>query len=291
MSPHGIGISCHRADAHLLRSPVRKVVDFGALNSPELREYLGASSGNFAVLTDYLGIEAFKQKENRHVRNAFETVRQFPRQVIVLRSGDRCVRLVTNKDVTPDNFIDWEQTEGFSDFCYRLADDSQTEILAQLMAKQTKARAVIAELGAKSDLLRDSVKNLKAIYSNEVIKSLKSGKAPPVDVREAAAREIVASTKVLFSDLIPPIPPPPAREAAYSLLFRFALSLHARAVWWISHGGHEQLRPDRLRNDGIDTVYVAYSTFFDGIITEDNRMRDVHLLATSILAMFLSGLA
>jgi len=57
------------------------------------------------------------------------------------------------------------------------------------------------------------------------------------------------------------------------------------AVWWIEHGGHEQVQRKKLRNDGIDTVYVAYSTFFYGIITKDKRVRDVHLLATNIFGM------
>jgi hypothetical protein len=268
---------------------VRKVIDFGALNSPELREFLGESRSHFAVLTDYLGIEAFKQQEIRHVRKAFDTVRRFPGQIIILKPGNLCVRLATTKNATPDNFIDREQTGGFSKFCDLLADDSQIDVLAEGRTKQQKARTVVGNLGAKAESLRITVKNLRGIYSNEVISALKTGRTPPVDIREAVAREIFASTKVLFNDVVPPMQPPPFSEAAYSLFFRFALSLHALAVWWIAHGGHEQVPIEKLRNDGIDTVYVAYSTFFDGIITKDKRVRDVHLLATSILAMLLSG--
>jgi hypothetical protein len=39
---------------------VRKIVDSNVLQSPVLRAYLSKSANNFAVLTDYAAMEAYK---------------------------------------------------------------------------------------------------------------------------------------------------------------------------------------------------------------------------------------
>jgi hypothetical protein len=56
-------------------------------------------------------------------------------------------------------------------------------------------------------------------------------------------------------------------------LFRLATSLHFLMLRWIAAGGITNLEADKLRNDVIDMSYVAYATFFEGLLTRDKKMR------------------
>jgi hypothetical protein len=40
--------------------------------------------------------------------------------------------------------------------------------------------------------------------------------------------------------------------------------------------GIESVRMDRLRNDVVDMTYVAYATLFDGILSNDRKLLEIH---------------
>ena len=65
---------------------MRKIVDRNFLQSPQLREYLSGSRNNFAVLTDYAAMEAFKGDTLANISQATEILSEYPKQVIVLKS-------------------------------------------------------------------------------------------------------------------------------------------------------------------------------------------------------------
>jgi hypothetical protein len=71
---------------------MRKIVDSNYPQSPELREYLAASRKNFAVLTDYVAMEAFKGDTLANISSATEILCGFPNQVIVLKSTSRLLK-------------------------------------------------------------------------------------------------------------------------------------------------------------------------------------------------------
>ena len=67
----------------------RKVVDSGVLQSPVLHRYLSASASNYAVLPDFVSIEAYKIGSIDRILERWEVISQFPKQVIVLKGTNR----------------------------------------------------------------------------------------------------------------------------------------------------------------------------------------------------------
>ena len=45
---------------------------------------------------------------------------------------------------------------------------------------------------------------------------------------------------------------------------------------WISEGRVENVKPAKLRNDIVDMGYVAYATFFDGILTREKKVQEIY---------------
>ena len=65
---------------------MRKVVDSNQLQSDALRSYLSQSKQNFAVLTDYAAMEAYKGDTLVSIYKSMEILTAFPDQVIVLKN-------------------------------------------------------------------------------------------------------------------------------------------------------------------------------------------------------------
>lgn len=64
---------------------MRKVVDTNFLQTEALRAYLSASTEDYAVLTEFAAMEAYKQDALDAINNRMEILVQFPTQVIVLK--------------------------------------------------------------------------------------------------------------------------------------------------------------------------------------------------------------
>lgn len=71
---------------------VRKVVDSNFLRNPALADYLGRSVRNFAILTEFVTLEAHKRDAIVTVPKSIEILARFPRQVEVLRSSQGLLR-------------------------------------------------------------------------------------------------------------------------------------------------------------------------------------------------------
>src|SRR5438105_12681588 len=67
----------------------RKVVDSGMLQSPVLHRYLSASASNYAVLPDFVSIEAYKIGSIDRILERWEVISQFPKQVIVRKGTSK----------------------------------------------------------------------------------------------------------------------------------------------------------------------------------------------------------
>jgi hypothetical protein len=69
---------------------------------------------------------------------------------------------------------------------------------------------------------------------------------------------------------------PQASRLPNSYILRYAVSSYLLALRWISDGGPGNVKANRLRNDLVDTHYVAYATFYDGLLTRDAKMTEIY---------------
>src|SRR5260370_13422888 len=101
---------------HKHSGPTRMVVDSNALQSPMLRDYLSKSISNFAVLTDYASMEAYKGNTLASIFPSMAILADFPRQVIVLKTTRVVCGLRGRPTGLQRRLIHREQTSGFSNY-------------------------------------------------------------------------------------------------------------------------------------------------------------------------------
>jgi len=72
-------------------------------------------------------------------------------------------------------------------------------------------------------------------------------------------------------------------ELRGSYIFRYSVAAYLLAMRWISDGGAKTVKPENLRNDVVDMTYVAYATFFDGLLSRDKKATEIYEEARFLL--------
>ena len=99
---------------------MRKVVDTNFLQTNAVKVYLSASTDNYAVLTEFVAMEAYKQGAPESFNGRMDILVQFPAQVIVLKGTQDVCALSGRDAVAHERMIDETQTREFPDFCQHL---------------------------------------------------------------------------------------------------------------------------------------------------------------------------
>lgn len=74
-----------------------------------------------------------------------------------------------------------------------------------------------------------------------------------------------------------------AADILYSYPFRYATAMYCLNLFWTAVGDVTKAPTNKVRNDATDMTYAAYATFFDGIITCDEKLAAVYRLTTAFL--------
>ena len=81
---------------------------------------------------------------------------------------------------------------------------------------------------------------------------------------------------------------PPAREVPYTFIFRYALAGYLVALRWIAVGGAKNVKPEKIRNDIVDATFVAYATYFQGLLSKDAKANEIYGDAKAFLGLVLA---
>lgn len=266
----------------------RKVVDSNAMQSDSLRSYLSASRGNYAVLNDYAAMEAYKGNTLASIFRSMEIACQFPRQIIVLKTTGRICSLIGRAQGLQRRMIEERQTREFPNFCRRLraAQAGDTYIQRQILENGRAADSQMNRILADAPILPGAITELRKTFRPEELKAIRLDEPFPDTLIEKSMKFIVELT--LSTMATHPSPPSRIRsmeELQNTFLFRHSVATFVWALDWIARGGADDVRADRMRNDVIDVIFVTYATFFDGLLSSDEKAQRVYRGTQFILSM------
>ena len=72
---------------------MRKIVDENYFQDTALDKYLSSSEKNYAVLTEYVSMKAYKGNTLKSIFKSLQILRNYPKQVIVLKGARRIGKL------------------------------------------------------------------------------------------------------------------------------------------------------------------------------------------------------
>lgn len=264
---------------------MRVVVDSNALQSKELEAYLAASADNFAVLTDYVAMEAHKGDTLNQIFRSMSVVARYPRQVIVLKGTREISAMPPAVAASPRGLVDELQTQEFPLYCdhLRLAESGHQALRDQLLEHGRVASEHIDNMLGDADPLKEGFDLMARVYTADELRILRKGQPFTPAIGEKVMKYTMLLAASLFEKFPDPIDLPRGTEVRDSFIFRFAVCAHVLVFRWIEVGGAGRTKADRLRNDIVDVNFAAYGTYFDDLLTADTKAREIYLEARFML--------
>jgi hypothetical protein len=269
---------------------MRKVVDSNFLQSEKLRDYLSKSPRNFAVLTDYASMEAYKGNTLVSICRSMQILADFPRQVIILKGTQTVCGLKGRSSGLQRRMIDETQTRGFGEWCRQLAAAERGDIRLQnqLLEHGREAAAQMDRVLADARKFSPGLEEISKTYTPAELRILRNDVPYTKELFDKIATNILLMAAFMFVDHPRVATLPPATELPNTFIFRVALCAYLLALRWISVGGARNVKPERIRNDIIDLNFAAFATYFDGILTSDLKVREIYYDANFLLRKFIS---
>lgn len=265
----------------------RKVVDSNAMQSEALRSFLSASTNNYAVLNDYAAMEAYKGDTLISIFRSMKIVCEFPRQIIVLKTTGRICSLAGRARGLQRRMIEERQTRDFPNFCRRLqaAEEGDAFMQRQLLESGRAADKQMDRILASAPILPGAIKELRQTFRAEELRAIRLDQPFPDTLVEKAMKFIIELTFMAMSTH-PSASPRVGSvdELQNTFLFRHSVATFVWSLDWIARGGADNVRADRMRNDVVDVIFATYATFFDGLLSKDERAQRVYQATHSILS-------
>lgn len=263
---------------------MRKVVDANFLRDPLLRDYLRSSAENIVVFTDYSCMESYKGDSIHNLRRSLDIISRHPTQAIVLRGTREAVALGPVAD-SREALIDTDQTAGFPLFCFAVSRAAlgDSALVSQIRAHGKLANEHFHRVQGDAPQFARSVLQVLGSLEPRAVKQLRKGESLKPETVDGMIRQILLLAAYLFRDHPDAGKTPSAREVRSTFIFRVALATYLLTLRWISDGGVQTATPAKIGNDFVDMVQVAYATFFDGILSRDRKLLQIHKEATFFL--------
>ncbi len=272
---------------------MRKVIDSNYFQSLALRHYLSASKNNFAVLTDYAAMEAYKGDTLKSIYPSMVIVSEFPRQVLILKPTSKIVGLLGREKGLQRRLIDKHQTSGFPKFCADLlaARSGNKALEKSLVCMGKEASEHLEKVMSDAVKLPEAADGLVKDFTQQELDVIRKGAPLTPELPDKIVKNAMTLAVLLGADHPQWRGLPPLDELPNTFLFRFALSGIVYLVSRIEFGGFGETKPEKLRNDVVDLSFSAYATYFDGLLTRDRRLVSIYEFTAALLDYFKRSLA
>lgn len=266
---------------------LRVVVDSNMLEDELLLAFLSVSPANRAVLTDYAWVEAYKQNAVPSILRRMSVLRQFPKQVIVLK-GTKDVAALDARAPGLANRMIWRGAETeFSETveALRQAEAGDPRVLSQILAHGAAAEKQMETILLGAPEIAAVMPDMQSMFTPDEIRRCRSsgGYTPAMGHKIFAAADQICDA--LF-ERHPSKPRRPSRRARQdAFLYRYSLATVLYLLRWIRTGSQVVKRHAKIRNDFIDLNFATYGTYFNGLMTEDAKARDMYLELRHVLGI------
>jgi hypothetical protein len=266
-----------------------KVADFNVLHSSELTEFFRASPENRIIVTDNMATECLKRDGTANFRQSFNLLHEFCDRVMVLRPFKEARRLPPRELGFREALIDADKTSNFPGLCRRFCAGDPT-VLAIIEDQQIKNQDFVTKLRQLVDQhLRAAFNDLNVNVGQDWINRLRrNGRV------DAAQRNLVRwfsnlATMDAFKSTFPGQPFPDMSDQTYWFPFRYNIALTSLWLDWQRSGWQNSIPVNKLLNDNLDIIYIAYGTCFDGVLSGDQKLQRIAAIADAVLTDYFSG--
>lgn len=254
---------------------MKLVIDSNQLQTEQLRDFLGKSPRNIAVLPDFAAMEAYKGDPLKSIFKSMSVLSNFPKQVVILKGSAKVSGLSGRVKGLQRRLIDESQTKGFPEYirALQLAEAGNTRLQAQIRDLGRSANEHLEKMLHEAEGIRSAIEVLGNSYTKEERALLRSKEQYTPELIDKLVRTVMEMAAVIFKDSPLVRKPPTYAELPNTFIFRVTLACYLIGLRRFANGGIGELSPAKLRNDFVDMMFVAYGTYFDGLMSSDKNAK------------------
>lgn len=263
---------------------LRVVVDSNRLQSDELKAFLALDDQNFAVLTEYAWIEAYKGNSLVSIQKSMNVIKDFPDQVIVLKSTRSIYGIRAAGPGTASAMV--RRDVKFQETVHGLAQarEGDKAAIAQIVEHGKTADLHMARLLADVAELPQVFQDLvDTMLTRDEVSLIRKDRPFPVELvgKVSQISEYIAAQYYRQHKL----PRPSSRTRYHGFAYRHSLAAVLYFLRWVREGSPMQKAVDKLRNDIVDINFATFGTFFNGVMSDDAKVRELHLELRAVLGL------
>lgn len=263
----------------------QKVVDSSLLECETLRGYLSASSNNYAIVPDFVAMEAYKGDTLNQIYSRMAILGENPKQVIVLKATQELCRLSGRAAASQTPLVDQSQTRGFPNYCQQLMAAKRGDVFLQkqLAEHGRVATNYIDSMLLDMKTLASGIGLIAKTYSPTELKILRRREKPTQEMHDKLIEQVCMLAQMFFAQHTGAVKMPKGAQLRNTFIFRYALCGYISILKRIENGTALEVKPDKLRNDVVDMNVAAIATYFDGLLTTDKKAALIHADAEFLL--------
>jgi hypothetical protein len=264
---------------------MKLVVDKNILQDDVLEDFLRESSSNYAVLCGYAGIESYTGNAIVNITKSMQVLSRFPRQVLVLRGAAAILKIGEIKPEFRFDMVHWQQTRAFPAFCASLIGAQNNEQVARdlISSSAQAAEDHVAKMIDSAALFAQIIDEYHRVTDRDTLNAIRNHTAIPGEAALRILEEMYELAARIYSYQSGVPKPRNATSARDFYIFRYAVGMRLLALWWAKNGGIANVKPENLKNDIADLEYAVCATYFDGLLTRDDKMKSIYGEAAYLL--------
>jgi hypothetical protein len=246
-------------------------------------------------------MEAYKGNTLVSIQNSMAILAEFPTQVLVLKNTVVACGLKGKAAGLQRRFIDEAQTRSFPTYCRQLAAARGGDLTLQrkLLELGREASHHLEErMLADARTLPAVIEQLAATYTPDELVALRKAQPYSDDMTKKLILSVLQIALTMFRTHPSVRDLPNRHEMPNTFIFRAALCAYLLALDWIAMAGAKAAfgaSTKTIRNDMVDVNFAAYATYFDDLLSGDEKTHRIYdqarLLLSRVFGCQISGLS
>lgn len=266
---------------------MRTVIDTNGLQDDKLERYLARDRRNIAVIPDGVLMETFKKNAVVSADKATAILRRYPRQTVILKRPDKILRINTRSSGLGPRMIDAKQTAAFQSFSSFITRAKQPGLeRAYIEGSQREAEANMKFLLENAKEFPGIFALITGLFTREELIELRDRIPRSASTQIKLLDLMFQQTRVLYTGgrIEEQYWPKTVADATNTFPFRYALCVTLLFSHWVYEGKPMEKKPEKIVNDIVDVNVAAMATFFDGVLSNDERVLSLHSEARYVLS-------
>ncbi len=261
---------------------LRYVIDSNALRTERLERYLQRGPNHIAVLTEFVMLEAAKTEPVITLRRSLAILARYPRQVALLRSSQDLLGVHGRSAGLQRRLLDPQGNARFRSLWVELQGSDPAGAARVPQQAQVAARHMRGLVDAAPSILAH-FEHHSARFTPCELRAIRLRTPYPASLQVKLLDIVFESSTDLARATGAIARPPRPAEIVNLPVFRYCLCMMVLLTRWIAGGSQRAMGAAALANDVVDANVAAYATYFDGLLSADQRLNGLHREARHLL--------